>query len=177
MSDESLLQELVHMPFGEQECLGIVLVSQLSTCVKCGGNLLLRSNRPSNLFVHTESHGTLPAVQHSKYCSRKKCSLVQHYGYHTYGPMGHLYYDKEWAALANFVSSQNTAFELRMLANFDHKLLIGQISYKQKAEIYNAIHGYECIKKQCSSLKLTNSAQSSRYTILQWEICMWGLIW
>ena len=98
-SDESLLQELVHMPFGERECLGVVLVSQLSTCVKCGGNLLLCSDQPSNLFLYTESHGTLPAVQYTKYCSRKKCSLVQHYGYHTCGAMGHLYYNKEWASL------------------------------------------------------------------------------
>lgn len=82
--------------------------------------------------------------------------------------MGNLYHDKEWAY---FVSSQETAFEQKMLANFDHELLIGQISYN------NAIHDYECIKKQCSSLKLTNSAQSSRYIILlQWEIGMWGLI-
>ena len=131
VSDESLLQELVHMPFGERECLGVVLVSQLSTCVKCGGNLLLRSDRPSNLFLYTESHGTLPAVQYSKYCSRKKCSLAQHYGYHTCGAMGHLYYDKEWTSLAYFVSSQETAFEQTMLANFDHELLIGQISYRR----------------------------------------------
>ena len=164
VGDESLLQELVHMPFGERECLGIILVSQLSTCVKCGGSLLLRSDRPSNLFLYTQSHGTLPAVQYSKYCTRKKCSLVQHYGYHTHGTMGQLYYDKEWAALAYFVSSQETAFEQKMLFNFDHELLIGQINYKQKAEIYNAIHGYGCIKKQCSSLKLTTNAQNSRYT-------------
>ena len=40
VGDESLLQELVHMPFNKQECLGIVLVSQLSTCAKFGANFI-----------------------------------------------------------------------------------------------------------------------------------------
>ena len=103
------------------------------------------------------SHGTLPVVQYSKY--RKSAAWCNTMA----SAMGHLYYDKEWASLAYFVSLQKTAFERTMLANFDHELLIGQISYKQEAEIYNAFHGYECIKKQCSSLKLTNNAQNSRY--------------
>ena len=60
-----------------------------------------------------------------------KSGLVQHYGYHTCGAMGHLYYNKEWASLAYFVFSQETAFEQTMLANFDHELLIGQISYRR----------------------------------------------
>lgn len=76
VGDESLLQELVHMPFSEQECLGIVLVSQLSSCVKCGGNIIPHSDQRSNLFLYTESHGTLPAVQYNKYYSRKKCNLT-----------------------------------------------------------------------------------------------------
>ncbi|KAJ7380741.1 hypothetical protein OS493_007114 [Desmophyllum pertusum] len=41
-----------------------------------------------------------------------------------------------------FLSTQQTAFSMRLIKNFDTELLIGQISYNQKANIYNAIHGY-----------------------------------
>ena len=37
-----------------------------------------------------------------------------------------------------------------MLKEFDAELLIGQISYKQKAEIYNVFRGYDLTKKKCS---------------------------
>ena len=46
-----------------------------------------------------------------------------------------------------FVSNQETAFELQLLTRFDFELLIGQVSYKQNAEIYNATHGYSSTKK------------------------------
>lgn len=68
VGDESLLQELVHMPFGERECIGIVLVSQLSTCVKCGGSyfFILTSQvtyfYTLNLMVHYPQYSTVSIV-------------------------------------------------------------------------------------------------------------------
>ena len=41
-----------------------------------------------------------------------------------------------------FLSTQQTAFSTRLIKNFDAELLLGQISYHQKANIYNTIHGY-----------------------------------
>ena len=35
-----------------------------------------------------------------------------------------------------------------MLQKFDAELLIGQVSYKQKAEIYNVSNGYDTAKKE-----------------------------
>lgn len=49
-----------------------------------------------------------------------------------------------------FVSSSETAFEVKMLVKFDAKLLLGQISYKQKADIYNYSQSYEVEPKRCS---------------------------
>ena len=37
-----------------------------------------------------------------------------------------------------------------MLRKFDAELLIGQISYKQKADIYNVTKGYDNTKNVCS---------------------------
>ena len=61
------------------------------------------------------------------------------------------------------MSSQETAFELSMLEKYDAELLIGQVSYQQKADIFNYQNGYD------DSIKLSSQTQSSaskdeRYT-------------
>ena len=63
------------------------------------------------------------------------------------------YYNPDWDMLPYFVSSQETAFELAMLKKFDGELLIGQTSYKQKADMYNYFHGYEDVTKKVLPLK------------------------
>lgn len=40
------------------------------------------------------------------------------------------------------MSTRETALSMDMLLRLDKEILIGQISYKQRADIYNAIHGY-----------------------------------
>ena len=144
--DSILLKELVFMPFASREHLGLILISEKQQCVSCNGKLLLRSDRPSKVSIYTESHGTLPGLHYCKYCSngKKGCNIVQHYGYHTKG-LFELYYDTDWEDLQYFISSQQTAFELVILQKFDFELLIGQLSYKQRTEIYNATYGYEAI--------------------------------
>ena len=56
-------------------------------------------------------------------------------------------------SLPYFVSSQETGFEMSLLKKFDLELLIGQLSYKQKADIYNVYEGYDNTKKTCSTVK------------------------
>ena len=48
-----------------------------------------------------------------------------------------------------FISTSETGFELKMLSRFDVELLIGQISYKQKADIYNYSNNYDVEPKGC----------------------------
>ena len=56
-------------------------------------------------------------------------------------------------SLPYFLSSQETGFELEMLRRFDVELLVGQISYQQKADIYNIYNGYDTTNKYCSTTK------------------------
>ena len=110
--------------------------------------------------LYTESLGTVPATHYHKYCHnyRKGCNVVQFYGYHR--DRDHrLRYD-HWMTLPYFLSSQETGFELEMLRKFDVELLIGQISYKQKADIYNISNGYDATKKQCSMTVKVNPVYS-----------------
>ena len=161
MSDDELFMELAMMPFKSKEHIGVNLISKKQRCIECGGKLLLRRDRPSKMTIYTDTYGTLPCCQYRKFCSnnRRGCHIVQHYGYYT-KDTSELYFDSDWDDHKYFVSSQETAFELQLLTRFDFELLIGQISYKQKAEIYNAVHGYSSTKKHVrSEMKLTQMTQ------------------
>ena len=54
-----------------------------------------------------------------------------------------------------FVSTSETAIEMIMLKKFDAELLLGNLSYKQKADIYNYQYNYDTSYKQCSALDET----------------------
>ena len=49
-------------------------------------------------------------------------------------------YDPEWSLLSYIMSSRETAIAMEFLKRLDKEILIGQISYKQRADIYNAVH-------------------------------------
>ena len=160
-TDGELMRELISMEYGPtKQPLGVPLIPSQTECCSCGGKLLLRGDRPSRLSLYTESLGTVPATHYHKYCHnyRKGCNVVQFYGYHR--DRDHrLRYD-HWMRLPYFLSSQETGFELEMLRKFDVELLIGQISYQQKADIYNISNGYDATKKQCSMTVKVNPVYS-----------------
>ena len=155
ISDSELINQIVQIEYSvTKKQLGIPLVPDEKTCLICGGSLLMRSDRPSYLTLYTESMGTLCATQFHKYCQnyRKGCKFTQYYGYHNLGNRN-IQYNDTWMSLPYFVSSQETGFEMSMLKKFDLELLIGQLSYKQKADIYNVYEGYDTTKKKCSTTK------------------------
>ncbi len=157
-SDEQLTKEIqalnpspsLHLPTP----LGLILISNRTTCRVCDGNLLIRHDRASRVTVYTETVGTVVGTHYHKFCQnfRKGCSFRQFYGYSSEGNQAIAFYDANWAEHKFFISSSETAFELALLRNFDAELLLGQLSYSQKAEIYNDIHRYPVPPKKCSTL-------------------------
>ena len=86
----------------------------------------------------------MTAVHYHKICKNTRrglCNTVQYYGYHS-KQTGALTYDLKWRELPYFISSRETAFEMSMLIKLDADILIGLMSYKQRADIYNYIYGY-----------------------------------
>ena len=162
--DFELTKELTSMSSSTGKPTGLILMPEPSTCKECGSPLLLRSDRPSHLVLYTESLGTVPALHYHKFCQkwRHGCKLVQYYGYTTNGENSGLNYDENWNTLPYFVSSRETAFETKLLKHFDAELLLGQISYKQKADIYNYQHDYHDVKKQCSVFD-SDSSNTTRF--------------
>ena len=154
MTDKALALEFQALSYDQFRPLGVVLISTNQFCQECGGKLLLRGDRPSTVAIYTESQGTLLGSHLVKYChnSRKGCKFSQHYGYHTLSNSSDSVYDENWFELPYFLSTNQTAFEMKLLERFDVELLIGELSYKQKSEIYNCVNGYDDVQKKCSSL-------------------------
>ena len=165
--DGELEQEIIAMKDGTHQPLGVILISPNCVCLQCGGKLLARRDRFSKVTLYTESMGTVPAKHFYKYC-QKGCSFTQHYGYYSINDAQGVFYNNDWSKLQYFVSSQETAFELSMLHKFDAELLIGQLSYKQRADIYNFSKGYETSRKEsfADKQKVGTSQAHSRYEVL-----------
>jgi hypothetical protein len=153
--DMELTREIINLECEQdKQVFGVPLVPKPTICQFCGSKLLLRGDRPSRITLYTSNLGTIPGTHYHKYCSkyRSGCKFVQYYGYSKSGSDGYAKYDGEWTSLPYFISSQETGFELALLKNFDAELLIGQITYKQKADIYNVTNGYDTTRKVCSAL-------------------------
>ena len=157
VTDKQLITE-IHALCATPSCttpLGIILVSPHTNRRLCGGKLLIQNDRPSHITVYTETCGTVIGTHYHKFCQhfRRGCSVRQFYGYSSEGSQSVTFYDPDWGEHEYFVSSSETAFELGMLRKFDAELLLGQMSYSQKAEIYNYCHGYPVPPKKCSTLE------------------------
>ena len=50
--------------------------------------------------------------------------------------------------LPYFLSTNMTAFATEMLTTLSAEILLGQMSYRQKADVYNYAHGYDAATKK-----------------------------
>lgn len=140
-TEHDLVREIVTTPLLNKGIpLGVVLISKKENCDVCGSSLKVRADRPAIVTVYDDRFGTLPATHFTKYCRKTGCSFQQHYSFSTRGDPSEITYDSTWQSLSYFMSSRETAFNLDMLKRLDTEILIGQISYKQRADIYNSIH-------------------------------------
>ena len=128
--------------------LRMVLISPETECVLCGQPLSLRKDRPSSIVVYNDSSGPVPGTHYNKTCTSKVCTITQYYGYYTSGKAtSQVFYNSNWKSLPYFISSSLTAFSMDMLKRVDREVLIGQLSYKQIADIFNHIH----FQQECSA--------------------------
>ena len=150
LSDQNLMSLLLKEKGRDGKPLGIVLISPLTKCQTCNGDLSVKADRPSHLILYSDTLGTVTAIHFRKTCKNSRkgtCNTVQYYGYHS-KEIGAITYDANWKDLPYFISSRETAFETKMLSQLDAEILIGVMSYKQRAEIYNYVHGYEHMLKE-----------------------------
>lgn len=139
-TDDKLLKEITTSDASTREPVGIVLMSENDSCQYCGSQLHIRADRASRITLYDDSLGTVPSTHYTKYCRKRGCSFQQHYGYCTQGNVSEVKYDNNWFKLPYFLSTRETAFSMNMLRRLDKEILIGQISYKQRADIFNEVH-------------------------------------
>ena len=144
--DAKLTKELVRMPkmnAKDPEKNGLILISPIECCVFCGSKLSVRQDICAHAVIYDDYNGTLPALHFNRYCRKKGCLLQQHYGYYTQGDSSAVVYNIDALGLPYFMCTRETGFSIQLLKKLDVECLIGQISYKQSAEIFNSYHGYE----------------------------------
>jgi len=145
-SDDSLYLELLNKPATEP--IGVVLIPKQSICGICGNKLAIRKDRPSHVVVYSHSLGTLPGSHFHKICS---CATTQYYGYYTKKDSTDVYFDSDWESLPYFSSSRDTFISQGLMKQFDAEILLGQLSFKQCAEIYNELHKCSDSASDCDS--------------------------
>lgn len=137
-TDEALTKELISWMPTPEKPLGVILISPQTTCALCGQSLVLRKDRPTSLVIYDIKFGSIPGSHYYKTCSNKLCTLTQYYGYYTTGrEKSQVIYNINWGTHPYLVSSSLTAFSISMLKRMDSEVVIGQLSYKQIAEIFN----------------------------------------
>lgn len=148
--DNHLLRELIQHEGFQGKSLGVVLISSNNKCRYCGGNLLVRADRPSFPVVYSDDFGTVSGTHFRKYCQNnwKGCQFSQHYGFHTNGNESESVYDDDYSQLPYFVSSHMTVIQTKLMCHLTAEMLLGQISYRQRSDIYNYVHGCDTTKKQ-----------------------------
>lgn len=142
-SDQDLLTELIQFP--RHKPLGIILMPKNNECTLCGSKLQLRKDKPSSVVIYDDSMGTLPASHFHKVCKNRACGSTQYYGYYTTknGESAHeVFYNQWWQSLPYFVTSCETGFSMSAMHRFAAEILLGQLSFKQCADIYNHLHNW-----------------------------------
>ena len=159
--EEELWQELHEFSIEQNEhALGAVLVSEIIHCRLCGNVLHVKCSRISEVLVYDHAKGTFIASKIPKVCCNRKCQLTQRYGYYTVG--NDKFYDENWDSNEFLLSTSRTAFTLSLLQKFEYEILIAKMSFKEKVDIYNSVHGYVC-KSAAVPGKEDSGNRSSRY--------------
>lgn len=139
-TDVFLQTELMSMTIPGKKPLGYILISPVAICASCGSQLQLRKDRHASVTIYDHRLGTIPGAHFHKLCQKKTCNVAQYYGYYT--NKGQVVFNSNWESLRYFGSSRETFFAVEFLQQSDAHLLLGQLSFKQQAEIYNYTHGY-----------------------------------
>ena len=142
-TDKKLMQDLMVLQVPKCKPLGLVLISANTKCLLCGLNLRLRKDRPASVIVYDKDIGTVPGSHFHKCCTNPTCGFTQYYGFYTIGgSVSDVAFNPDWASLPYFVSSRETVFSIHLLKQFNAEILIGQLSFKQCADVYNFLHEY-----------------------------------
>lgn len=112
--------------------MATVLLSSKENCKNCHKNLSL-DPKPHPVVVYSLHRGTYLGCRLSKLC--RKCKLHQHYGFCTQD--GKKTYDEDVLSNDFILSSEDTAFDAKLLEECSNLLVIGAVPFSTYASSYN----------------------------------------
>ena len=139
-TDHTLQKEMICLQVLGKKPPGISLISCNTICLLCKSQLQLRKDRHAPLVIYDSKHGTIPGAHFNKFCTKRTCSFTQYYGY--YSCNNQITFNRDWSSLEYFVSSRDTCFSMELLRQVDGNIMIGILSFKQQADIYNYTNGF-----------------------------------
>ena len=143
VADKKLLQDLMEFQVPKCEPLGLILISSKSDCFLCGSKLMLWKDWPSPVVIYDNNMCMIPGSHFHKYCTNPACGLTQYNRYYTTGGLSSKdIFDLEWESLPYFVSSRESVFSMDVRRQFNTEIILGQLSFKQCADVYNFGHKY-----------------------------------
>ena len=117
--------------------LQLSLVHQLDLCPKCGRKLVLE-NKAIPVIIYSNHQGTYLGYRLTKLC--RKCKIYEHHGHWPVDGKRHFNRD---SVLSEFLlSSEDTAFQMDVLAQWNNLLVISAVLLCTYAASYNRCFEY-----------------------------------
>ena len=69
------------------------------------------------------------------------------------------FYDEDWYGNEYVLSTSRTAFSIDLLRKLEFEIVISKMSFKENAEIYNAVNGFQPGVVNSSEFKSTNGSR------------------
>ena len=112
--------------------IATVLSSSRDLCPKCGRKLVFE-NKAIPVIIYSNHQGTYLGSRVTELC--RKCKIYEHHGHWSVDGKRHFNRD---SVLSEFLlSSEDTAFQMDVLAEYNNLLVIGAVPFSTYAASYN----------------------------------------
>ena len=131
-SDRELFREFHDFSLKCGKPIATILRSSRVNCRKCGKKLAFE-NKVSPVVIYSNRRGTYLGSRLTKVC--RKCKIYEHHGY--WSVEGKRRFNSDSASSEFLLSSEDTAFEIDVLAELCSLLVIGAVPFSTYAASYN----------------------------------------
>ena len=131
-SDREFFRDFHDFTLNCGKTIATVLSSSRDLCRKCGRKLVFEK-KAIPVIIYSNHRGTYLGSRLTKLCS--KCKIYEHHGY--WSVDGKRHFDRDSVLSEFLLSSEDTAFEMDVLAQCNNLLVIGAVPFSTYATSYN----------------------------------------
>lgn len=147
-SDRELFRDFHDFSLNCGKPIATVLRSSREICRKCGKKLAFEK-KVIPVVIYSNHRGTYLGSRLTKVC--RKCKIYEHYGY--WSVEGKRHFERDCLSSEFLLSSEDTAFQMDVLAELSNLLVIGAVPFSTYACSYNR-------RFQYSKVTTTNEGDS-----------------